>query len=106
MAVPKSHRGFVERATHQSTSLPRSASHAALSGQDKPLPLPWKSQISVIAKDNKSIGSSRQNLDSSPRHFAKPKSLSALGFTQYLPQKKLLGAEEDANKEILAIWLL
>lgn len=82
--VPNSHRGFVGRATHQNTAFLQSASLAVPSAQEKPLPLPWKGQISVFAKDNKFTGKrsrhSRQNLNCSPRILLSPSLCLPLGL--------------------------
>lgn len=82
--VPNTHGGFVGRATHQNTPFLQSASLAVPSAQEKPLPLPWKGQISVFAKDNKFTGKrsrhSRQNLKCSPRILLSPNLCLPLGL--------------------------
>lgn len=88
------------------------------SGQNKSLPIPWKSQISVITTDKESIGKrsrhSRQSSDSSPRHFANqnlclPLALYSGGkgtAKSASKEMKELEAEEEANEETLVIWFM
>lgn len=118
VAVPEQHSGSVDGVTRQSeySSLSIFQPHSP-SGQSKPLPLPWKSQISVITADKEFIrkrSRHRESINSSLRHFTYPKAPSALGFIQWkeeelqhLPQEKLKKwKEEEASEETLAVWCM